>query len=160
MSGSDEARDAIRKLARAIYGPVYTAGTAYAKAHQALVAETDLVATMGYAIDLVLAAEHLQEMAAEAEKSARTILAHTMNDTGCPQIQTKAHTAYLSRKPAFVSISDESAIPERFFVQPPPSLDKRALAAALKGGEKIDGASLATPNEPQLNIRQRKDIAA
>ena len=58
-------------------------------------------------------------------------------------IKLPTGTLSIARRPAQPIIEDESAIPTRFFVQPPtpaPKLDKKALTAALRGGADLPGA--------------------
>ncbi len=158
--GADEARTAIQRVAREAYTRAFDAGAAFARSHTPVVRATDLVETMQAALSYIVAAEHLQEMAAEAVKSARAVLAQTMMDTGCPQVQSANQLCYLSRKPSFLSVSDETMIPRQYYVQPPPSLDRKAIMAALKAGELVPGCSMATPNDQTLNIRSRHKDAA
>lgn len=156
MSGADEATAAIHKAARVVYAPVHAAGVAYVKAHQAAMASTDLVETMQHTVALALAAEHLKEMATEAEKQARAVLCEQMTETGATTIQTDAHTAYISRKPAWVSIDQEDMLPPEYMRQPPPQIDKKAVKSAIEGGEDIPGCSLVRPNDYTLVIRAKK----
>lgn len=62
--------------------------------------------------------------------------------------EIKSHkftTATITTKkvPPKTIVTDESALPSRFFAAQPPKLDRKALTDALKGGEHIDGASLS-----------------
>jgi len=54
--------------------------------------------------------------------------------------------------PPRVEITDEAAIPAVFKVQPPPTVDKRAIAAALKSGEPVPGVSLSN-QPPSLAVK-------
>jgi hypothetical protein len=59
------------------------------------------------------------------------------------KIESAELTVRLQANPPTVVITDEAAIPERFWVQPEPPpkrIDKKALKAALDAGERIDGA--------------------
>lgn len=156
-AGADQARDAMRKVIDAVYGPAHTAGGAYVKAYLSATAATDLVEAMQHTVLLVTAAEHLKDMATEAEKSIRSILAETMNDTGCTQIDAGSIKAHLSRKPTFVSIDQEEMLPAEFMHQPPPSPDKKKIKSAIEAGDDVPGCTLARPNEMQLNIRAKKE---
>lgn len=62
--------------------------------------------------------------------------------------------ATLSRKPTPPSIvvTDESAVPSTWWTRPDPTLDKRALLAALKDGQTIPGAELSNGGET-ISIR-------
>jgi hypothetical protein len=155
VSGASEARDAVHAALRGAYGPCFRAGTAYAAAVKAALAETDLVAAMGAALDVIRCAEHLHDVAELAAKDARNELAKQMSETGCHQVATATLTGYLQKKPAYVMIDGESAIPQEFMATPAPKPDKHALKSALDGGREIPGASLIRPNEAALAIRTR-----
>lgn len=60
-------------------------------------------------------------------------------------IKLPTGTLSIARRAAQPIIEDESALPSRFFVQPEtpaPKLDKKALAAELRGGAIVPGARL------------------
>lgn len=60
-------------------------------------------------------------------------------------IKLATGTVSISRRAPGVVVTDEAAIPSRFFVvppAPPPKLDKKALAAALKAEQRVPGAML------------------
>ena len=156
MSYADQSRIALQDAVRRAYKPVWDAGAAYSDAHLQALKATDLVETMKHAVDLILTAGHLSEMAAEAEKTARAILAEHMAETGATTIQTDGHTAYLSKKPAFVSVDQSDLVPANYWVQPEPALDRKAIKRALEGNDLVPGATLIRPNESQLNIKARK----
>jgi Siphovirus Gp157 len=157
VSGADEARDAIRKALKAGYGPVWQAGKDYAAAYKDAIDKQDVVEAMAGAVQLVLAAEHLHDMAERAMKDARTELARQMDETGCHQIVTGNLTAYLQRKPAYVSIDDAAAIPPGLMHTPAPAPDKKAIKSAIEAGQDVPGASLMRPNEQTVAIRTKKD---
>lgn len=144
----------MRKVAQATYGTTLAAGTAYAKAHGAAMQAADLVEAMQHVISLILAAEHLKDMATEAEKSLRSILSTTIAETGADDIVTMHHKAYLARKGAWVSVDQADLIPPAFMTAPIP--DKKAIKAALEAGDDVPGCSLVRPNEQTLAIRARK----
>jgi hypothetical protein len=91
--------------------------------------------------------EKLKERKARFEdriEACRTLLLMALQTSGRDKLRTNSG-ALVSLKavgPATVVI-DESAIPSRFFKQPPPVLDKVALLAALKAGEDVTGAALS-----------------
>ena len=158
MSGASEAVEALKGVAQEAYQATFVAGTQLARAHSALRQKADLVEVLQAAIDTVMAAEALQQAADQAVKALRATLAAQMDATGCTKVETTHHSGYLSKRPAFVSIDDESALPPEFVVQKP-SIDKRAIASAIKDGITVAGASLLTPNEPVLVLRARKEAA-
>ena len=71
----------------------------------------------------------------------RTLIATAMETAGEKRIETSAATVSLRNVPPKVQIIDEQAIPTRYWRQPDPVVDKRALLAALKEGE-VSGAML------------------
>jgi restriction endonuclease S subunit len=61
------------------------------------------------------------------------------------QVTCERFNISIVKNPPSAEILDEALIDSKFFVQPPPpppKLDKKALSAALKAGEKIEGALL------------------
>jgi hypothetical protein len=156
MSYADTARLALQDAVRDAYRPVWDAGAAYSNAYLAVGKSPDIVQAMQHTVALILSAGHLSEMAAEAEKAARDILATQMAETGATTIQTDAHTAYLSRKPAFVSVDQPNLVPSNYWVQPDPVLDRKAIKKALEGNDVVPGVTLIRPNESVLNIKARK----
>jgi hypothetical protein len=157
MSGANSARNAIHQALRKAYAPVFAAGAAFAKTQQAAIDATDVVDVMGRTVSVILAAEHLKEMATEAEKAARSVLASQMNETGATQIAADHHLAYLSRKAAFVSIDQEDLLPPDYMRQAEPAPDKKAIKQAIEAGEDVPGCTLVRPNELQLVIRSKKE---
>jgi hypothetical protein len=160
MSGADDAAAALKAAAQASYKSTFEAGSRFARAHTDVRQATDLVEVLARSIDLLVAAEALHAEADAAVKALRATLSSQMNDTGCTQVQGAYHAAHLAKKPAFLNISNEDAIPREFFVQPPVQLDKRALKSALTDGVQVSGASLAYPNEMSLVLKARSKEAA
>jgi len=62
------------------------------------------------------------------------------------ELQAGTHVLKLQKNPPAVVVDDESAIPARFFEIIPATtrLDKKAVAAAIKAGEAVEGAHLAS----------------
>lgn len=154
---ANAARDGLRRVMDAVYAPVHAAGGFYVRAYKDATNADDLVDALQQTVLLAVAAEHLKEMAAEAEKSIRSILAETMNDTGCTQIDAGPIKAHLSRKPAFVSVDQENMLPPEYMHQPPPSPDKKKIRAAIEAGEDVPGCNLVRPNDSTLVIRSKKE---
>jgi hypothetical protein len=67
-------------------------------------------------------------------------------------LKTPAATLSVRPSPPRVEITDEAAIPALFKVQPPPTIDKKSISAALKAGEAVDGATLSN-SPPALSVR-------
>ncbi len=61
-------------------------------------------------------------------------------------------TATLKQGPEAVEVTDESKIPNAFWIPVPPKLDKQSLRAALRSGDAIEGAMLSEP-KPVLQVR-------
>jgi hypothetical protein len=160
MSGADDAAAALKAAAQASYKSTFEAGSRFARAHTDVRQATDVVDVLARSIDLVVAAEALHAEADAAVKALRYALSSQMHDTGCTQVQGTYHAAHLAKKPAFLNIADEDAIPREFFVQPPVQLDKRALKSALTDGVPVSGVSLAYPNEMSLVLKSRSKEAA
>lgn len=62
------------------------------------------------------------------------------------RVELEAFTISVQRNPPSCVIEDEKSIPAKFLTIIPESkqVDKKAVLAALKAGEKVDGAQLAT----------------
>ena len=157
MSYESDAVDGLRTATEAAYAACWEAGKAFAQGSAAVTKASDIVDTLARTIDLLVAAETLHRTADAAVANIRAKLAETMEATGATTVQATHHSAHLSRKPAFVSLGDESLIPSEYYVQPPPALDKRAIKAALMDGKEVPGATISTPNSMNLVLRARKE---
>ena len=58
------------------------------------------------------------------------------------KIQTDVGTICRQKSPAGVSVIDAKAIPDEFWYQPDPQLDKSSVLSALKRGAQVPGAEL------------------
>lgn len=67
-------------------------------------------------------------------------------------LKTPAATLSMRASPPRVEITDETLIPVLFFKQPPPVLDKKAVADALKAKETVPGCTLSN-QPPALSVR-------
>jgi hypothetical protein len=156
MSGAADAIKALQMCASDAYRATHIAGSHYARANQGVAEADDIVKALAATVSLIVAAEDLHDAAELAVKSLRGMLAAQLLETGAVKVQTDYHSAYLSKKSAFLKISDESLVPREYFVQGPPSLDRAALKAAIQEGAEVPGVSLAVPNDMTLNIRPRE----
>lgn len=152
MSHEDKARDALLDAAKREWPHISRVGRDYAEAHKAVVEATDLVDVMQKMVPLILAVEDLKEFAAVAEGRLRSVLADQMNETGATTILG----AYLSKKPAFVSVDQSELIPQDYYTTPEPARDMKKIREALKAGELVPGCTLVRPNSMQLNIQRKK----
>jgi hypothetical protein len=86
--------------------------------------------------------ERADRFQARSDK-ARATVARIMEEAGLKKIAAPELTASLRRAPPKVVITDESALPAAFLVQPPPRPDKALLKRALEEGHKPPGATLS-----------------
>jgi hypothetical protein len=156
MSYAETLAATLKAAAQETYKATFEAGSSFGRAHGALRNAEDLVDVLARAIDLTVAVEALHNEADLAVKHLRAALAEAMGNSGAASIHGAHHTAYLSKRPAFVSIDQEDLIPAEFTTTKT-VVDKRAIASAIKDGVAVAGASLLTPNEPVLVIRSRKE---
>ena len=87
---------------------------------------------------------NLAETSCKKQQNLVEYLERSMLAVGKDKIESPILKIGFRKNPPSVNVLDESAIPRRFFVQPPtpdPRLDKRALLAELKDGA-VDGAEL------------------
>ncbi|OWK39524.1 hypothetical protein FRUB_06087 [Fimbriiglobus ruber] len=85
----------------------------------------------------------------------RTLVLQCMDTRGEKAISSPELTLSISTRSADVVVTDEAAVPSRFFTPQPPNLDKKALKdAVLTDGEVIDGVSLGN-GKISLTIRRK-----
>jgi hypothetical protein len=94
-----------------------------------------------------LAAEAIVAASKQVEATARSALAQTMSETGCPAVALADHVVHFGTKPARVDIEDEAPIPPELMHQPPPVPDKTAIGKILRTGASVPGARLIGNNE-------------
>jgi hypothetical protein len=75
-----------------------------------------------------------------AIETKRSLIANALDMIGKKTHKTALGTITISASPITAVVTDESAIPSRFWRQPAPVLDKKALNDAVKAGEAISGA--------------------
>ncbi len=73
----------------------------------------------------------------------RNLLLAALQTAGVKTLRCPLGTVGLRATPAKAITTDESRIPEEFWKPRDPTLDRRALLAALKDGRKIPGAELS-----------------
>ncbi len=129
--------------------------------------ETNLLETL----DALLAADAMDEWLIEGAKKAaaevsfradrfqkrrmarRTLIEQALMILEQRKLERPCATISLADRAPMAVIEDESALPSRFFVNEP-SLDKKALKAALDAGEDVPGARLSN-GSVSLTIRRR-----
>jgi soluble cytochrome b562 len=90
----------------------------------------------------------MEERRKALEKRAagmRSYLLHCMLSTEINKIECPYFALTIKKNPPSVVIEDEAQIPARFMRQPeppPPAVDKKAIAEALKAGENVPGARM------------------
>jgi len=92
-----------------------------------------------YAADLAARRERFEQRA----KLRRTLICSAMEIAGRRSIETDVGTVTLSDVKPKAVVTDEAAIPSRFFKVPPPALDLSALTASLRDKEDVPGAHLS-----------------
>lgn len=88
--------------------------------------------------------ERRKALEARAE-SIRAYLLRCMTDAGVQSIESPWFALKVRQNPPSVVVHDEAAIPPEFWrtpEPPPPALDKKAIAEALKDGAAVPGCSL------------------
>jgi hypothetical protein len=102
------------------------------------------------------AVEEMGRRAAALRKNADRVREYIMSNmifAGVKKLETPYFVITVRDNPPKVVVTDEQTIPPQFFVAPPPppaKLDKKAIAAALKGGEQVPGAHLERGQSVQI----------
>lgn len=88
----------------------------------------------------------------ERAEGIREAIQAAMETAELTSLKTPAATLSIRPSPPSVEITDQAALPAIFLKQPPPTVDKKAISAALKSGEAIPGAVLSN-QPPALSVR-------
>ena len=88
------------------------------------------------------------------EATKRDVARAAMEQTGLTKLIEPDCTISLRAAPVSLSITDEGALPEGFWVPQAAKLDKVAVLNALKAGTSIPGAELSNPRQI-LSVRTR-----
>ena len=121
-------------------------------------AALELAATEGEKAGIEIAIAKLKErLTRYCDKAIgiREAIQAAMETAELTSLKTPAATLSVRASPPGVEITDEAEIPPIFMVQPPPPParpDKKAIAAALKDGQPIPGATLSN-QAPTLSVR-------
>lgn len=75
-------------------------------------------------------------------KGLKNYLDTTMRSVDKLKFKTKLFTFNIQNNPPSVDITDEKLIPQEFFIDQAPKLDKKSLLSALKDGREIEGATI------------------
>lgn len=88
-------------------------------------------------------------------QTMRDVVLQCMDIRGEKKIQSPALTLSVSQVKPGIVITDESAVPTRFFVPQPPKLDKATLKeAVLADGEVVEGVTVGN-GKLTLSIRRK-----
>jgi hypothetical protein len=123
----------------------------------AIEGETNLLEAIGRAVDEVATCEanadavasmvkRLGERKSRLEHRAermRAAISVAMDQAGIKKLDLPQAVLTIKATPPKAIITDEAAIPARFWKPADPKLDKKAVLDALKAGDKIDGAELS-----------------
>ena len=150
MSYALQLRDALTLAASIVQGD-RRIGRIARDAAADLMMETDILGSMQAAVSLIIALEDEAQAAEAAAKRARLALRDALEAT-TGSVRAGVHTAHVRAGSASVIVTDETQIPAEYWRTPAPTVDKAALAKALKDGAQIPGAVLRN-SEPGLTIR-------
>ena len=87
--------------------------------------------------------------------SIRAYLLFNLQSVDRKRIETAELVIRRVTNPPAVQITDEAAIPRAYWVQPPPPperIDRKAIAAALKAGERVSGAFLESGERVEIKL--------
>jgi hypothetical protein len=102
------------------------------------------------------AVEEMGRRAAAIRKNAERVREYLMSNmifAGVQKLETPYFVITVRDNPPKVVVTDEAKIPGSYFTKvppPPPKLDKKAVAAALKAGEQIFGVHLERGQTVQI----------
>lgn len=77
----------------------------------------------------------------------RKLILDTLIRLDLKRIDHPEFTIYRQKTPAKVDVFDETKVPEKFKVEQPKTLDKKAIKEALKDGIEVPGAEMTLPGE-------------
>ncbi len=97
--------------------------------------------------------ERLDRLNLRLEKK-RSLALVAMEEAGLDKIMEPDFTLSLRPSPPSVVVTDETLIPEWFWVPQPAKLDKRALLETMKAGTAINGAALSNSRR-SLQVRTK-----
>lgn len=137
----------------------------------AIEGETDLVEAIDAAMaeidecELLIAGLKAKETEFEARRKTierraervRALIEQAMFATDQKTMKLPTATISLTQRAPGLVVTNEADIPSRFFVEqerPAPKLDKKALAAAIKAGEEVPGATLDN-GSVSLSVRRK-----
>lgn len=75
-------------------------------------------------------------------KRMQEVLYDTLKASGKDKVKTPLYSIWIQQNPPSVEVLDELEIPESYWIEQLPTLDKRQLLADLKEGKKVKGAQI------------------
>ena len=75
-------------------------------------------------------------------KQLKQYLQECMERLGLKTVKGELLKVALQNNPPSVEVFDEAAVPQQFWMESDPTLDKKALLVALKAGDKVAGVNL------------------
>ncbi|MDE2113223.1 MAG: siphovirus Gp157 family protein [Alphaproteobacteria bacterium] len=88
------------------------------------------------------------------QKKKRDLACWAMGTAGLNTLQAGDFSVSLRAGQPRLEIEEEAKLPATYFVPQPPKLDRAGLLLALKRGEVLDGAKLAT-GSPHIQVRTK-----
>lgn len=76
------------------------------------------------------------------KESLKQYLEIQLREAEIEKVKTPLFTIAIQNNPTSVNVIDESLIPEKYFIQQAPVLDKKLLLSELKSGAVIDGVEI------------------
>jgi Gp157 protein len=95
----------------------------------------------------------LERLESRAEQK-RVLVSTALQEAGIRKLVAAEFTAYLRPSPSKVIVTDETLIPDEFWVSQQPRLDRQQLLAAVRSGREVPGAVLAN-SELTLAVRSQ-----
>ena len=84
----------------------------------------------------------------------RSLASDTLAEADIPKITEPDFTISMRSSPSSLVVFSEEDIPEMFWKQQPPKLDRQGLLANLKSGQHVPGVALNNP-KPNLSVRTK-----
>ncbi|MGX7141417.1 siphovirus Gp157 family protein [Facklamia languida] len=75
-------------------------------------------------------------------KRMQTVLYDTLKASGKEKVKTPLYSIWIQQNPPSIEVLDELEIPNEYWVEQLPTLDKRQLLADLKEGKEVKGAQI------------------
>jgi translation initiation factor 2 alpha subunit (eIF-2alpha) len=124
--------------------------------HEAIgIATLELATVEGMKDGIEIAIAKLKERLTrhcDRAQGIRDAIQAAMEAAELTSLKTPAATLSMRPSPPSVEITDQAQLPVIFLKQPPPTIDKKAISAALKAGETIPGAVLSN-QPPALSVK-------